>query len=139
MRDRRDSGALLTAMLQRVEAEVDEVRRVLMIDDAEDAAHGVIYNKVYRWRHPERSEGSLRGRSFAAYAAQDDAFTAYAAQDDAFTAYAAQDDAFTAYAAQDDAFAAYTAQDDTFTAPIVPSFRSTSPSRPPTADSHLWP
>src|SRR2546430_1471004 len=40
MRDRGDSRALLPAMLQRVKAEVDEVRRVFMVDDAEDSAHG---------------------------------------------------------------------------------------------------
>ena len=34
----RDAGALLTAMLQRVEAEVGEVRRLGMAEDPEDAA-----------------------------------------------------------------------------------------------------
>ena len=34
-----DAGALLAAMLQRVEAEVGEVRRVVRVVDAEDAAH----------------------------------------------------------------------------------------------------
>src|SRR6266851_3485880 len=43
MRDGRDSRALLSAMLQGIEAEVDEIRRVFMIDDAEDSAHrGVV-------------------------------------------------------------------------------------------------
>ena len=37
-----DAGALLPAVLERVEAEVSEVRRVLAGVDAEDAAHGVL-------------------------------------------------------------------------------------------------
>ncbi len=35
-----DAGALLAAMLQRVEAEIGEIRRVVRVVDAEDAAHG---------------------------------------------------------------------------------------------------
>jgi len=36
--DRRDAGALLSAVLQRVQSEVDEVRRIRMVEDAEDTA-----------------------------------------------------------------------------------------------------
>ncbi len=36
--DRGDPGALLPPMLQRVQAEVNEVRGILMVQDAEDAA-----------------------------------------------------------------------------------------------------
>ena len=36
--DRSDPGALLAAMLQRIETEVDEVRRIPVIQDAEDPA-----------------------------------------------------------------------------------------------------
>ncbi len=37
--DRHDAGALLSAMLQRVQAEVGEPRRVRNSRDADDAAH----------------------------------------------------------------------------------------------------
>src|SRR5204863_7561934 len=45
VRNRGDAGAFLTAMLQRVQTEVDEVRRVFMVDDAEDTAHALTRTK----------------------------------------------------------------------------------------------
>jgi hypothetical protein len=38
MRDRGDPGALLTAVLESIEAEVDEIGGIAMVQDAEDTA-----------------------------------------------------------------------------------------------------
>jgi hypothetical protein len=39
VRHRSEPGALLSAMLQRIQPQIDEVGRVAMVEDAEDAAH----------------------------------------------------------------------------------------------------